>query len=57
MKEARRVQKNEVSPDVAEVIRRQIEEECDNKKTVDFLYNLALDDAFFPPVWFPPTDN
>jgi hypothetical protein len=55
MKEARMLQKNEVSPDVAEVIRRTIETACDNQKTIDFLYTLALDDKFFPPVWFPPS--
>jgi hypothetical protein len=57
MKEARMLQKNEVSPAVAEVFMRKIEDECDNQKTIDFLYNLALNDKFFPPGWLPPSDT
>lgn len=57
MKEARMLQKDEVSPDVAEVIRRKIEQACDSQKTIDFLHNLAQDDKFFPAVWFPPSHN
>lgn len=55
MKEARMVQKNEVSPDVAEAIKQKIEKECNNQKTIDFLYELAQNDEFFPAVWFPPS--
>ncbi|HWB28598.1 MAG TPA: hypothetical protein VG738_24160 [Chitinophagaceae bacterium] len=57
LKEARMLQKNEVSPDIAEVIRQKITENCDNQKTIEFLYSLARNDKFFPPVWFPPSDN
>lgn len=49
MKEARMLQKNEVTPEDAELIRRKIERECKNQKTIDFLYDLAQDDKFFSP--------
>lgn len=57
LKEARMLQKDDISLDSAELLRRKIEQECKNQKAIDFLYELAQDDKYFLPGWHPAAAN
>lgn len=57
IKEARKIQDNQFTGDMAERAKRQIEQECDKQKTIDYLYELSKDDKYFPDVWHPPVNN